>query len=193
MSRNLAFPKLCAIGGDMTHMGVSEIHHVKPSQIRGAASVLLDKGWFIETIVCLDMREGLLTTYLFAHFSEPGRILVRVLVDRETPEIPSIADIYQGAEWHEREAMELSGVRFTDNPNPLPLLLAEDQVEPPLARAFDDRKPLSNIVDEFIKAECWPAFVSREEIEAAAAAKAEAEAKVTAEAATTTNAKEDGQ
>lgn len=191
MSRNLAFPKLCAIGGDMAHMGVSEIHHVKPSQIRGAASVLLDKGWFIETIVCLDMREGLLTTYLFAHFSEPGRILVRVLVDRETPEIPSIADIYQGAEWHEREAMELSGVRFTNNPNPLPLLLAEDQVEPPLARAFDDRKPLSNIVDEFIKAECWPAFVSREEIEAAVAAKAEA--KATAEASTPTNAKEDGQ
>ena len=48
----------------------------------------------------------------------------------------------------------------------LPLLLAEDEESHPLEKAFDDRKPISNIVDEFIKAECWPAFISREEIEA---------------------------
>ncbi len=171
--RRLHFPELCVIGGDMGHMGIAEIHHVRPAQVRGAASLLLDKGWFIETIACLDLREGILVNYFYAHFQESGRIVVRTLVRREEPEVPSIADIFQGAEWHEREAAEMSGVRFPGNPNPLPLLLAEDEESHPLEKAFDDRKPISNIVDEFIKAECWPAFISREEIEAEATKRAE--------------------
>jgi len=182
--RNLSFPKLCALGGDMGQMGIAEIHHVRPSQVRGAASLLLDRGWFIETIACLDLREGILVNYFYAHFTEPGRIVVRTLVQREEPEVPSIADIFQGAEWHEREAAEMSGVRFPGNPNPLPLLLSEDEESHPLQKAFEDRKPISNIVDEFIKAECWPAFISREEIEAEAAKRAEeaAAAKAAADA-----------
>ncbi len=182
--RNLSFPKLCALGGDMGQMGIAEIHHVRPSQVRGAASLLLDRGWFIETIACLDLREGILVNYFYAHFTEPGRIVVRTLVQREEPEVPSIADIFQGAEWHEREAAEMSGVRFPGNPNPLPLLLSEDEESHPLQKAFEDRKPISNIVDEFIKAECWPAFISREEIEAEAEKRAEeaAAAKAAADA-----------
>lgn len=168
-ARRLQFPELCVIGGDMGQMGIAEIHHVRPAQVRGAASLLLDRGWFIETIACLDLREGILVNYFYAHFSESGRIVVRTLVRREEPEVPSIADIFQGAEWHEREAAEMSGVRFPGNPNPLPLLLSEDEEGHPLQKEFEERKPISNIVDEFIRAECWPAFVSREEIEAAAA------------------------
>lgn len=183
--RSVSFARLCAFGGDMGKMGIAEIDHVKPSQIPGAARAMLEKGWFLETIACLDLREGILINYFYAHYEKPGRMLVRTLVRQGEAEVPSIADIYQGAEWHEREAAELSGVRFAGNPNPLPLLLAEDEESHPLVRAFEDRKPASNIVDEFIRAECWPAFVSREEIEAAAAeaAKKAEEASAAAEKA----------
>ena len=63
------------------------------------------------------------------HFSiERLDLLVsfRVKLNREKPEIDSIATIIKGAEWIEREMHELLGVGFKGNPNLERLLLSED-------------------------------------------------------------------
>jgi NADH-quinone oxidoreductase subunit C len=39
-----------------------------------------------------------------------------------SPEIASIVDMFSGADWHEREAAEMFGIRFVGHPDPRPLL-----------------------------------------------------------------------
>lgn len=75
------------------------------------------------------------------HFSFDGADLVvtlKLLLDKEKPEVESITSIIKGAEWIEREIHELLGVEFTGHPNMRRLILAEDWPAGvyPLRRSF---------------------------------------------------------
>lgn len=42
---------------------------------------------------------------------------VKVKVPRNNPHIPSVADVWSAADWHEREAYDLMGIVFDDHPD----------------------------------------------------------------------------
>ena len=73
------------------------------------------------------------------------RVSLRVLLPHAAPDVPSIAGIYQGAEWHEREAADFYGIRFDGNPNPTRLLLPPDMNDFPLRRKDAERSSLRAI------------------------------------------------
>ena len=52
------------------------------------------------------------------------------------PEVPSLATVWKIAEWHEREAYDLSGIRFLDHPNLHRLLCPDDWVGHPLRKDY---------------------------------------------------------
>jgi NADH-quinone oxidoreductase subunit C len=54
----------------------------------------------------------------------------------ELPEVASVASIWKVADWHEREAFDLMGVRFTGHPNLCRILCAEDWVGHPLRKDY---------------------------------------------------------
>lgn len=56
-------------------------------------------------------------------------VTVRTKLDRENPEIESIASIFKGAEWIEREMWELLGITFRGHPDMRHLLLRDDWPE----------------------------------------------------------------
>ena len=62
--------------------------------------------------------------------------LLRTRVPREDPLLPSLAAVFQGAVWHERETYEMFGVAFADHPNLQPLLLPDGFVGNPLRKDF---------------------------------------------------------
>ena len=74
--------------------------------------------------------------YDFSHFQENCRVTVRTRVPRDNPELPTISSIYQGANWHEREAHDFFGIRFAGHPDLTPLLLPEDADFHPLLKDF---------------------------------------------------------
>jgi NADH-quinone oxidoreductase subunit C len=100
-----------------------------------AAERLLAADWHLEDLAALDCVEGFVVTYHFAHFEMPGRVSLRVLAPHDNPVVPSIALVFHGAEWHERETRDFHGVEFAGNPNPVPLLL-----DPDMADCFPLRK-----------------------------------------------------
>jgi len=55
----------------------------------------------------------------------------------QLPEVPSVADIWRTADWHEREVYDLSGVRFTDHPALRRILCPEDWVGHPLRKDYE--------------------------------------------------------
>ncbi len=77
-----------------------------------------------------DTPEGLEILYHFS-FDKKGVIFsVRALIeDKLHPEIDSIAPLFPGAEWIEREMWEMLGINFKGHPNLKRLLLADDWPE----------------------------------------------------------------
>jgi NADH-quinone oxidoreductase subunit C len=60
-------------------------------------------------------------------------VRLRTELPRSAPEIETIATVFAGASWHEREAAELFGISFTGG-DPRRLLLPEDFVGAPLRK-----------------------------------------------------------
>lgn len=55
----------------------------------------------------------------------------------QLPELPSVADIWRTADWHEREVYDLSGVWFTGHPELTRILCAEDWEGHPLRKDYE--------------------------------------------------------
>ncbi len=75
-----------------------------------------------------------LTSSEFGH-----SIVLKVKTDgRETPEVPSLYDIYATAEFHEREAFDLFGIKFTNHPDLRRIFLEDTWVGYPLRKDYKD-------------------------------------------------------
>jgi NADH-quinone oxidoreductase subunit C len=83
-------------------------------------------------------------------------VRVKVPIGRDEPICPTISDLYPTANWHEREAMEMFGLRFEGHPTPIKLLLPEPFEGHPL------RKDFALMTRE---AKPWPGAVEGEEEE----------------------------
>jgi NADH-quinone oxidoreductase subunit C len=82
--------------------------------------------------------------YHLSSFMHQHRFVVKVLLPRwkdnqpgALPEVPSVSLIWPAADWHEREVYDLSGVWFTDHPELLRILLAEDWIGHPLRKDYE--------------------------------------------------------
>ncbi|MDD2752212.1 MAG: NADH-quinone oxidoreductase subunit C [Candidatus Omnitrophica bacterium] len=65
--------------------------------------------------------------YHFSHDKSGEIYSARVLLeDKKNPQIDSIAPLFPGAEWIEREIWEMLGIKFIGHPNLKRLLLADD-------------------------------------------------------------------
>jgi NADH-quinone oxidoreductase subunit C len=71
-------------------------------------------------------------------YSLAGRhhLLIRTLVPRATPRLPTATGLYRGAAWHERETHEMFGVAFDGHPDQAPLLLPAGFEGHPLRKDF---------------------------------------------------------
>jgi len=63
-------------------------------------------------------------------------IVLRVRLPRESPEVPSVQDLWATANWHERETFDLLGVHFIGHPDLRRLLMPVDWVGHPLRKDY---------------------------------------------------------
>ncbi len=104
---------------------------IKPADIK-EVTVFLFKDLGLRFIIATgqDTPVGLEVLYHFSYDKAGQVITARVLIeDRKNPQIDSIAPLFKGAEWIEREIWELLGVNFIGHPNLTRLLLAEEWPE----------------------------------------------------------------
>lgn len=57
-------------------------------------------------------------------------------IEGSIPELPSVATVWRAADWHEREAYDLSGVLFVGHQNLRRILCPEDWVGHPLRKDY---------------------------------------------------------
>ena len=68
-------------------------------------------------------------------FEANRRVRLRVRTDTETP-VPSVARVWRGANWPEREAFDMFGILFSGHPEMTRLLLPEAFEGHPLRKVF---------------------------------------------------------
>ncbi|MDY0242708.1 MAG: NADH-quinone oxidoreductase subunit C [Rhodospirillaceae bacterium] len=115
-------------------------------ELLAAVTALYKAEYTLEDITAIDAKEGYLVTYRFENMAAPERTALRVLVPHDAAELPSIASVFQGAEWHERETFDFYGIVFPGNPNPVPLVLPHDMTEHPLQKAEGARVSLVDMI-----------------------------------------------
>jgi len=111
---------------------------LKPAQVTSLAEMMSQAGLYLEQVTAVDWlaQAQMEILYHYASFWEPCRVIGRCRIARDTEKVPSIAAIYQGADWHEREVFDMFGVRFTGHPDLKRLLLPEDADFHPLRKDF---------------------------------------------------------
>jgi NADH-quinone oxidoreductase subunit C len=111
---------------------------VAPEQVVEAAHLLDRAGFALDAITGVDWlaQNEIEVVYDYFHPTEPARVVVRTRVPRAEPELPTIVDVFPGANWHEREAHDFFGVRFAGHPNLKPFLLPEDAEFHPLRKDY---------------------------------------------------------
>ncbi len=82
---------------------------------------------------------------VYVLYSITGRrhLRLKVLVDEETPVVPSVTGVLPGANWHERETFDMFGIRFEGHPDLRRLYMPEEFEYYPLRKDF----PLLGIPD----------------------------------------------
>lgn len=105
---------------------------LKHDQVRNFARSMLDDGFFLDFVTAVHVTPQFQIIYQLAHIEDTCRVNAKALA-LEDGSVPTISDIYHGANWHERETHDFYGVTFTDHPDLRLLLLAEGD---------EDLKPL---------------------------------------------------
>ena len=92
---------------------------------------------FCET--CVDWKTHLTMVYHLESTQHRHTIVVKSKLDRNEPEIETVANIWKTAEFHEREIYELFGVNFLNHPDLRLLILPEGwEGRNPLRKDFED-------------------------------------------------------
>lgn len=65
-------------------------------------------------------------------------LMLKTTIGREEAEIDSVESIWRTADWHEREAYDLLGVKFTGHPDMRRILMAADWEGHPLRKDYVD-------------------------------------------------------
>jgi NADH-quinone oxidoreductase subunit C len=83
-------------------------------------------------------------------------VRVKTRLSHDDPVVPTLSDLFPTCDWHEREMMEMFGIRVTGHPRPVKLLLSEPFEGHPLRKDF---------VLMSREAKPWPGAVEGEEEE----------------------------
>ena len=93
---------------------------------------------FLFCITCVDWKTHFTMVYHLRSTTHKHIIVVKSKLDRINPEIETVCDIWRTAEFHEREAYDLFGVKFINHPDLRRLFMTDEWVGWPLRKDYED-------------------------------------------------------
>lgn len=124
---------------DYARRGVHVDVQVGADQVVRAAEIVDAAGMTLDAITGVDWisDKELEVVYDYTYTGgECFRVVVRARIPRDEPTIPTITEVFAGANWHERETFDFFGINFEGHPQLEYLLLPEDCDFHPLLKDF---------------------------------------------------------
>ena len=136
--------------GPLVDTAASPYVWVESARVRDVARHLRDRLGF-ESLACLSGvdTKGKKTldagssagefwiVYHLASVRTKDKIAIKTRLGRENPTVPSVAEVWGAANWHEREAYDMYGIRFEGHPNLTRILCPEDWEGWPLRKDYE--------------------------------------------------------
>lgn len=91
---------------------------------------------YLNCITGVDYLDYIEVVYHLTSMDLNHSVVVKVRCDRENPEVPSLYNLFRGADYQEREIYDLLGVRFNGHPNLKRLFMWEGFEGYPLRRDY---------------------------------------------------------
>ena len=132
---------------------------VEASEFRGDTTVVVKPGRIID--ICKTLRDDSSVSFKYLsviaaidyHPQSPrfavvynlyshryhDRITLKAFLDDTAPVIDSVTSVWSTADWHEREAYDLMGIKFKGHPNLKRILLPQDWKGFPLRKEYPQR------------------------------------------------------
>ena len=85
-------------------------------------------------------QETMMVVYNIYSIPFNHHLMLRVAINRDEPEIDSLVPIWKTAEWHEREAYDLLGIKFKNHPDLRRILLPSDWTGFPLRKDYEEQQ-----------------------------------------------------
>ncbi len=117
------------------YQGVSDvIVEISPADVANVMPVLKDDPRLdLKLLRCLSgvdhEAEGMEVVYHLMSLNKNHEVSVKAKLPSENLHIPSVASVWNAANWHEREARDMFGIVFDGHPHLVPLLLPEDMTD----------------------------------------------------------------
>jgi NADH:ubiquinone oxidoreductase subunit D/NADH:ubiquinone oxidoreductase subunit C len=96
---------------------------------------------FFSFLTAVDHLDSLSLVAYLRSLSRRLSLAIKTSLPREAPEVASLCGIWPGANWHEREAWDMFGIRFAGHPDHRRILLWEGYPGHPLRKDFADPRP----------------------------------------------------
>ncbi|OYR43238.1 NADH-quinone oxidoreductase subunit D [Halorubrum sp. Hd13] len=117
---------------------------IRPDAVQAALSRLKSEAGF-DHLACVTAQEyenRYESIYHLRSFDDPTReVGVVVPADKDDPVSESAEPVFRTADWHEREAYDLVGIRYDDHPDHRRILLPETWQGHPLSMGYDQDRP----------------------------------------------------
>ncbi len=139
----------------VTSVGSAYAYALVPTEEGGAYIQITPEHWLavaqylrsdpelqFDSLMCLTgydkgPGESLGVVYNLHSMSKLHKLEVRIEVARDGGAIPSVANIWRIADWHEREAYDMFGIIFDGHPDFRRMLLPEDWEGHPLRKDYE--------------------------------------------------------
>lgn len=105
---------------------------------------------FFDFLSCLTgvdngLNKSLEVVYHIYSIPKDHHLVLRVFLDRDSPDLPSISAVYKGADWHEREVYDMFGIIFINHPDLRRILMPSDWVGYPLRKDYQEQEEYHGI------------------------------------------------
>lgn len=116
---------------------------VQPNQVVDVANYLKHEMGFVHPNMCtgIDRKDSMEVLWHIGNPETNILVVLRASLDRDSPKVSSLTNVWKGFDWHEREAYDMLGIDFLDHPDLRRILMPEGWEGYPLREDYIYRKP----------------------------------------------------
>ena len=125
----------------------SKIYHYRGPTFRVPRGRLLDVcRWlrdnpefdmsYLSFVSAIDWPDRFEVVYHLASINLSHGLTLKIPIAKEQPSIPSVVELWSGADWHEREAYDLFGIVFEGHPDLRRIMMSADWKGHPLRKDY---------------------------------------------------------